>query len=106
MKKSRRIGAIVAMATAAAGMATATSAAPAAAAERGPQPVSNWLTAVRANTDSWVKIYWRSTRTVCDVQVRVDGGRWVDVAYPGGRRSTSFPRGSTLRAGRSDSTAI
>jgi hypothetical protein len=106
MNKSRRIGAVVAMATAAAGMATVATAAPAAAADRGPQPVSNWLTAVRANTVSWVNIYWHSGRTVCDTQVRVNGGRWVDVGYPGNRRSASFPRGGTLRAGRSDYTAV
>lgn len=106
MKKSRRIGAIVATAAAAAGMATVTTAAPAAAADRGPQPVSNWLTAVRANTDSWVNIYWRSSRTVCDTQVRVTGGRWVDIGYPGNRRFTSFPGGDTLRGGRSDYTSI
>ena len=106
MKKSRRIGAIVATAAAAAGMATVTTVAPAAAAERGPQPVSNWLTAVRANTQSWVNIYWRSSRTVCDAQVRVTGGRWVDIGYPGNRRWTSFPRGDTLRAARSDYTSI
>nr|WP_221381220.1 hypothetical protein [Actinoplanes polyasparticus] len=107
MKNNRRIGAFVAMATAAVGMATVTATAPAAAAPvRGPQPVSNWLGAVRANADSWVKIYWRTDRPICDVEVRVGGGRDVDVDYPGRKRFTSFMRGDMLRPGRTDFTAF
>ncbi len=108
MKKSRRIGTIAATITAAAGIASVATAAPAAAAVgRGsPHPVSVWLRPVPANADSWVNIFWRSSRTVCNAKVRVNGGPQVDVAYPGHRRSTSFPSGHTLRAGRTDHTAI
>jgi hypothetical protein len=105
MQKSRRIGAIVAMATVAAGIGAATAAAPAAAVVRGPQPVSNWLQQVRANTSSWVTIHWRTDRRVCDVEVRVRGDR-VKVDYPGFRRSTSLSRGDTLRPGRGDFSRI
>jgi hypothetical protein len=107
MKNSRRIGALVAMASAAVGMATVTATAPASAAPvRGPQPVSTWLSAVRANADSWVKINWRTDRAVCNVEVRVSGGRDVDVDYPGRKRFTSFTRGDILRPGRTDFTAF
>ena len=56
MNNSRRIGAIMALATATIGLATVTATVPASAATRGPQPVSTWLRAVRAHTDNWVKI--------------------------------------------------
>ncbi|MCO8272758.1 hypothetical protein M1L60_19365 [Actinoplanes sp. TRM 88003] len=106
MKNNRRVGALVAMATAAVGMAGMAAAPASAAPVRGPQPVSNWLGAVRANADSWVKINWRTDRTICDVEVRVSGGRDVDVDYPGRKRFTSFTRGDTLRPGRTDFTAF
>ena len=64
MNKSRRIGAMVALATASVGMATVTATAPAEASWRGPQPVSSWLRAVRAHTDSWVTINWRTDRRI------------------------------------------
>ncbi|MGX6602305.1 PT domain-containing protein [Micromonosporaceae bacterium Da 78-11] len=106
MNKSRRIGAIVALATAAVGMATVTATAPAVAApQSGPQPVSNWLRAVNAHQASWVNIYWRTNSRICDVEVKV-ASRNLDIDYPGNRRSTSFSRGDTLRPGRTDYTAI
>ncbi len=105
MNKSRRIGAIVAMATAAVGMATATTAAPAAAAPRGPEPVSNWLRAVQAHQDTWVNIYWRTNVRICDAEVRVYA-RDVEVDYRGFRRSATFSRGDSLRPGRTDFTPI
>jgi hypothetical protein len=106
MNKSRRIGAIVAMATTAVGMASMTASAPASAAPaRGPEPVSGWLRPVPAHTTSSIDIYWRTDRTICDVQVRV-AGAWVDVEYPGHRRFASFDRGTMLRAGRTDYTTV
>ena len=107
MNKSRRIGALVAASAAAMGMATVGLASPAAASVHGgPRPVSNWLRAVQAHTGTWVNIGWRTDRRICDVEVRVDGGRRVDVDYPGFRRYTSFSRGDSLRPGRTDYTAI
>ena len=105
MKNSRRIGAIVAMATTAVGMASLAASAPASAAQRGPQPVSGWLRPVQAHTSNWVDIYWRTDRTVCDVEVRV-AGQWVDVDYAGHQRFASFNRGNMLRAGRTDYTSV
>ncbi|HEX5198855.1 MAG TPA: hypothetical protein VFW27_02845, partial [Actinoplanes sp.] len=64
MNNTRRIGAMVALATATVGMAAATTAAPAAAAARGPRPVSSVLGAVRAHTASWVNINWRTDRRI------------------------------------------
>src|SRR3954452_4869109 len=105
MNKSRRIAAIVAMATAAVGVASVVTTAPASAAVRGPQPVSSWLRPVRANTANWVNIYWRTDRRICDVQVRVGGPR-IRVDYPSHSRYASFSRGSTLRPGRTDYTTV
>nr|WP_296073139.1 hypothetical protein [uncultured Actinoplanes sp.] len=105
MNNSRRIGAIMAMATATIGMTTATVTAPANAAPRGPEPVSTWLRPVRAHTDTWINIAWRSRERVCDASVRYYG-RDVDVEYRGHRRSATFSRGVTLFPGRVDYTTI
>ncbi|MEU8237557.1 hypothetical protein AB0C07_04860 [Actinoplanes missouriensis] len=101
MQKTRRFGAMIALATAAAGMAAVSAAAPAAAAGRGPEPVSPWLQPVRANAASWVLVHWRTDRTICDARIRVRGER-VRVEYPGSWRFTTFSRGDMLRPGRSD----
>ncbi|MFC7532585.1 hypothetical protein [Actinoplanes sp. GCM10030250] len=105
MQKSRRIGALVAMATAAAGIGAVTAAAPASAIVRGPQPVSSWLQKVPAGTSSWVNIHWRTDRRICDVAVRVRGDR-VKVDHLGFRRSGTLSRGNTLRPGRTDFTRV
>src|SRR3954464_1788521 len=84
MNNNRRIGAMVALATAAVGMAATGAAAPAAApphGPRGPQPVSSWLRPVKAHTDSLVSIYFRTDRRACDAVVRVFGND-LEVDYP------------------------
>lgn len=102
MSKSRRIATMVALATAAVGVA----ATPAAATPLGgPQPASSWLRAVKAHSDSWVDIYWRTTGPSCDVKVKVVG-RGVAVSYPGHRRFASLSRGTMLRPSRPDYTPI
>jgi hypothetical protein len=106
MQKVRRIGALVAMATTAAGIAAITTAAPASAIGRGPQPVSTWLKKVPANVSSWVDIHWRTDRRICDVEVRVRGERGVKVDHLGFRRAGTLSRGDTLRAGRTDFTRV
>jgi len=106
MKQSRRIGAFLVASAAAVSMATVGLASSASAADSGPRPVSDWLRPVQANTDTWVNIGWRTNRRICDVEVRVDGGRRIEVDYPGWRDYTSFRRDDTLRPGRSDYTAI
>jgi collagen triple helix repeat protein len=95
-------GAMVAL-TGASSASAAPSAWPSA---RGPQPVSTRLPAVRANTASWVNIYWRSNTPVCSARVQVDGGRQVAVAYPGMQRTTTFTRGDSLRPGRIAATPV
>ncbi|GAA2649795.1 hypothetical protein [Paractinoplanes durhamensis] len=90
-----------ALALATAGAASAAPSMPGA-----PQPVSSRLTAVKANTPSWVNIFWRTGRPVCDVKVSVDGGREVAIAYAGMRRSTTFTTGDSLRPGRTGVTPI
>jgi hypothetical protein len=107
MSTIKRMIAAVALAGAAGSVATLAAAGPASAAmPRGPQPVSNRLTAVKANTASWVNIYWRTNRPVCNAKVAVDGGRQVRVSYPGLRRTTTFTTGNTLRPGRTAATPI
>jgi hypothetical protein len=106
MNTVRRIGATLAATVAAAGMTSMAVASPASAASQGPRPVSNWLRAVPANTSSWINIYWRTDRPVCDAKIWVDGGRRVDVSYPSNRSYTSFSRGSSLRPGRTDYSAV
>lgn len=106
MQKSRRIGAYVALATTAAGIAAVTAAAPASAVVRGPQPVSSWLQKVPANASSWVNIHWRTDRRICDVEVRVRGERGMKVDHLGFRRSGTLSRGDSLRAGRTDYTRV
>jgi hypothetical protein len=105
MNKGRRIGAVVAATVAAVGMSSVGTVAPAVAAGNGPRPVSNWLRAVRANTPTWVNVYWRTDRRVCDAEVRVSGAR-VRVDYPWHRNYTSFSRGDNLWPGRTDYTAV
>jgi hypothetical protein len=105
MNKSRRIGALVAAAVASVGMSTLVAPTAAEAAPRGPQPVSNFVQRVRANTDTWVSIRWQTDRRICDATVWVNGRR-VDVDYPRNARSTSFSRGDSLRPGRTDFTAF
>ena len=105
MNKGRRIGAVVAATVAAVGMSSVGTVAPAVAAEKGPRPVSNWLRAVRANTPTWVNVYWRTDRRVCDAEVRFNGAR-LRVDYPGWRNYTSFSRGDNLRPFRTDYTAV
>jgi hypothetical protein len=106
MNKIRRIGAILAATAAAAGMTSMAVASPASAAPQGPRPVSNWLRAVPAHANTWINIYWNTERPVCDAKIWVDGGRRVEVDYPGNRSFTSFSRGTSLRPGRSDYSAV
>jgi hypothetical protein len=106
MKKSRRIGAVIAMATATIGMTSATAIAAATAADpRGPEPVSTWLRPVRAHTDTWIDINWRTKQRVCEASVKYYG-QDIDIEYRGNRRSATFSRGDTLSPGRGDSTRI
>jgi hypothetical protein len=106
MSIMKRTIAALALAGAAGSVATLAAAGPAVAQPRGPQPVTTRLAAVKANTASWVNIFWRTDRPVCDAQVQVDGGRQVRVSYPALRRTTTFTTGNSLRPGRTAATPI
>jgi hypothetical protein len=108
MQNVRRIGAFVA-ATLAALTLTSVAAAPASAATRpqGPQPVNQLLGSVRNNQTSWVNVWWKTDRTICDAKLVVWGNSRVDVDYPGNTaRYTAFSHGSTLTRRGTDYTAV
>ena len=95
MNKVRRIGAVVTATVAAVGMASVGTVAPAAAARPGPQPVSTWLRAVRANTGTWINVYWRTDRRICDAEVRFSGARVGIEGVAGVRPPDVSPDGAT-----------
>ncbi|MEV6598306.1 hypothetical protein AB0M36_15715 [Actinoplanes sp. NPDC051346] len=104
MSKTRRLATIVA--TVAAGLAPVATGTPAAASGGGPHPLMSWVQAVEAHEPTWVDIYWRTGRKICDAQVQV-AGRKVDVGYPSNTGAyTSFSRDDSLRSGELDRTAV
>jgi hypothetical protein len=105
MGKGRRTGAIMAV-VATAGMLSVATATPAAASVKdGPQPLLNWVKAVKAAAPTWVKTYWVTGRDVCDAKVTVSGKN-VAVLYPSNTETyTSFFRNATLATGDYDYTA-
>jgi hypothetical protein len=106
MNKGRHIGALLACGLAAAGMASVGLSSPAVASSAGPRPVSNWLRPVEAYTGTWVAIGWQAGFRICDVEIRVDGGRRVDVEYPGFGDYTSLSHGDSLGPFRGDVSAV
>src|ERR1700712_4808551 len=109
MKKTQRIGAIVALGTAALGLAAFSAAGPASAAphfDRGIVPVSTSLRAVEANTTTATNIFWRTDSTICHASVQVVGSRQLDVNYARNQRSTTFSHGNMLRRGATDFTTV
>jgi hypothetical protein len=105
MKMYRRIGAVVVAAAAAVGMASIGTATAASAAPKGPQPVNSRLHAVKANTGTWVNVAWRTDRKICDAKVRFSAAR-VGIDYASRRDFATFSRGNSLKAGRTDYTAV
>jgi hypothetical protein len=107
MHRIRRIGTVVA-ATVVALTLTSVAAAPASAASRpkGPQPVSALVSTVRSNQTSWVSVWWKTDRRVCDAKVVVWGNSRVDIGYPGNRPYTSFSNGDTLSRRETDYTSF
>jgi hypothetical protein len=106
MNVSRRIGAFVAATVAAVGMMSAVQVAPASAAPKGPEPTNSLLSTVRADTPTWVNVWWRTDRRACGVRVVAWDSARVSVDYPGGRAFTSFSNGSTLNRRETDYTAF
>ena len=107
MKITRRIGAFLATAVAALGLASVVATTPASAATpRGPQPVNQWLRPVPAGTPTWVSVWWRTDRRICDARLVVWGGPRVQITYPNDRTYTSFWNGSTLSRRETDYTSF
>ena len=109
MKTSRRIRAVLATAVAALAMTSVATATPAAAARRveGPEPVNALLQTVDNNRATWISVWWKTDRTICDAQVRVWGNPNVVVDYPSSTATyTSFAHGSTLLRRETDFTSF
>ena len=107
MKITRRIGAFLAATAAVLGLASVVAPTPASAARpHGPQPVNQWLRPVPAGVPTWVKVWWRTDRRICDARLTVWGGPQVAVSYPGDRSFTSFSNGSTLGRPETDYTSF
>ena len=107
MKIARRIGAFVAATVAALGLASVVAPTSASAARpHGPHPLNQWLSSVPAGTPTWVNVWWRTDRRICDARLVVWGGSAVAIAYPGGRSYTSFSNGSTLSRRETDHTSF
>jgi uncharacterized membrane protein len=109
MKTSRRIRAVLATAVAALAMTSVATATPAAAARRvkGPEPVNALLQTVNNNQATWVSVWWKTDRTICDAKVRVWGNANVVIGYPSNTATyTSFAHGSTLLRRETDFTSF
>jgi hypothetical protein len=102
MKITRRIVAFLAATVAAPGLASMVAPSPASAAPRGPQPADQWLRPVPAGVPTWVSVWWRTDRRICDARLMVWGGSAVAIAYPSDRNYTSFSNGSTLSRRETD----
>ncbi|MFI5936859.1 hypothetical protein [Actinoplanes sp. NPDC051494] len=106
MSKTRRIAAMTMAATAAAGLAAVTTGAPAAAAARGPHLITEWTRPVAPGTATWVDLYWKTGKPVCDAEVRLSG-KDVEVTYPANTDTySSFSKSADLKAGKTDRTAF
>jgi hypothetical protein len=106
MKITRRISAFLIVTTAALGLAAEVAPSPASAAPSGPQPVNQWVRPVRAGVPSWVKVWWRTDRRICNARLVVWGDSAAAIAYPGDRSYTSFSNGSTLSRRETDYTSF
>jgi hypothetical protein len=114
MNKVRRLTALAAALLAvmtvtslAAAPASASAAAPAPAAQKvkGPEAI-NQLIAVQDGQTTWVKVWWKTDRTICGAKLIVWGNPQVDVGYPANRDFVSFSHGFTLDRRRTDFTTF
>jgi hypothetical protein len=106
VKITRRVGAFLAATVAALGLVLVVAPSAASAAPSGPHPVNQWLRPVPAGVPSWVNVWWRTDRRICNARLVVWGGSSVAIAYPGGRSYTSFSTGSTLSRRETDYTSF
>lgn len=106
MNKVRRLSALAA-ALLAVITVTSLAAAPASAAQKvkGPEPI-NQLIAVQDGKTTWVNVWWKTDRTICDAKLIVWGNPRVDVGYPGNRGFTSFRNGAVLDRRETDFTSF
>jgi hypothetical protein len=105
MNVSRRIGAVVA----AVGMVAVAYAAPASAAPKaptGPEPVTSLLSTVRADTPTWVNVWWKTDHRACNVKVVAWDSARVSVDYPSGRAFASLHNGMALDRRETDYTSL
>jgi hypothetical protein len=102
MEITRRISTFLIATTAVLGLAAVVAPSPASAAPRGPQPVNQWLRPVQAGVPTWVNVWWRTDRRICDARLVVWGGSAAAIAYPDNRTYTSFSNGSTLSRRETD----
>jgi hypothetical protein len=110
MPVGRRLAVLGATLASAMSLASLATPAPASAARPegtdGPRPLTNLVQPVAPGVPQWVSLGWTTDRRVCHVRVRVRGGRFAGIAYPGNRRYTSFSRGDGLQPGRIDHTSF
>ncbi|AGL14860.1 hypothetical protein [Actinoplanes sp. N902-109] len=96
----------VAVVAAAVGLAIAGMGAPAEAAVSGPHLITDWARAVPAHKATWIQLYWKTGKRVCNAEVTLSGAN-VDVVYPDNTETySSFSKSSSLKAGKTDRTAI
>lgn len=106
MSRIRRVGALVAAATCTAAGVTAGATPAAADVDQGPRPLVTAVQYVLSGEPTWVRVFWKTRRDLCDARVTVSGHH-VDVVYPDNTTPfTSFRRNATLAAGRADYTAF
>ncbi|GAA2517470.1 hypothetical protein [Winogradskya humida] len=106
MSKTRRVAAMMTAALAAVGLATTVAVTPAAAAVKGPHLITNWTRPVAPDEGTWVDLYWKTGKPVCDAEVTIDGKN-VSITYPSNTETyTSFSKSANLKAGKVDRTAF
>ncbi|GGL02195.1 hypothetical protein [Mangrovihabitans endophyticus] len=108
MSKGRRIASLAAAATAVVAVTSVVPTPVSAATEtKGPEPVNVSLQTVRAHQPTFVHVWWRTDKTICDFELRVWGTPRVEVGYPANTGTyTSFSHGSRLDKREIDYTAF
>jgi hypothetical protein len=78
----------------------------AAPAVKGPEPI-NQLIAVQDGKTTWVKVWWKTDRTICNAKLIVWGNSQVEIGYPLNTRNYApFNDGPTLVRRDTDFTSF